>query len=88
VEWLARALPWVELSLGVSLIAGVGTRWASLITTALLVFMASLPRTAFLGLANIASPATELLVDTGFFLVALSITLKSFHLQRPKRHQI
>ena len=88
VEWLARALPWVELSLGVSLIAGVGTRWASPVTTALLVFMASLPRTAFLGLANSTSPATELLVDTGFFLVALSITLKSFHLQRTKQHQI
>src|SRR5713226_4128706 len=46
VEWLARVLPWMELTLGALLIAGVGTRWVSLITSLLLVFMVSLPRAA------------------------------------------
>jgi uncharacterized membrane protein YphA (DoxX/SURF4 family) len=82
VKWLALVLPWVELTLGALLIAGVGTRWASLVTSALLVFMAFLPRSAILGLASRTNPATELLVDIGFFLVALTITLKAFHLHR------
>jgi uncharacterized membrane protein YphA (DoxX/SURF4 family) len=87
VEWLARVLPWVELTLGAMLISGVGTRWVSLITSALLVFMASMPGSAFLGLANHTSLATELLVDTGFFLVALTIALRAFHSHRAGQHQ-
>jgi uncharacterized membrane protein YphA (DoxX/SURF4 family) len=87
VRWLALVLPWVELALGALLIAGVGTRWVSLITSALLVFMASLPRSAILGFASRTSPATELLVDIGFFLVALTITLKAFHLHRAGERQ-
>jgi uncharacterized membrane protein YphA (DoxX/SURF4 family) len=87
VEWLALLLPWLELTLGALLIAGAGTRWVSLITTALLVFMASLPRSAILGFANRTNPATELLVDTGFFLVALAITLRAFHAHRARQHQ-
>jgi uncharacterized membrane protein YphA (DoxX/SURF4 family) len=87
VEWLALVLPWLELTLGALLIAGVGTRWVSLITSALLVFMASLPRSAILGFANRTNPATELLVDTGFFLVALAITLRAFHAHRARQHQ-
>jgi hypothetical protein len=86
VEWLARVLPWVELTLGTLLIAGVGARWVSLVTSALLVCMASLPRSAILGLVNHANPATELLVDAGFFLVALTITLRAFHSHRVKKH--
>ena len=87
VEWLARVLPWLELTLGALLIAGAGTRWVSLITSVLLVFMASLPRSAILGFANRTNPATELLVDTGFFLVALAITLRAFHAHRARQHQ-
>jgi uncharacterized membrane protein YphA (DoxX/SURF4 family) len=87
VELLARVLPWVELTLGGLLIAGAGTRWVALITSGLLVFMASLPRSATLGLANRTNPATELLVDTGFFLLALAITLKAFHAHRARPHQ-
>ena len=86
VEWLARVLPWVELTLGALLIAGVCTRWVSLVTSALLVLMASLPRSAILGLVNHTNPATELLVDTGFFLVALTITLRAFHSHRVRQH--
>jgi uncharacterized membrane protein YphA (DoxX/SURF4 family) len=86
VEWLGRVLPWTELSLGALLIAGVCTRWVSLVASALLVFMASLPRAAILGLVNHTNPATELLVDTGFFLVALTITLRAFHSHRAGQH--
>jgi hypothetical protein len=87
VEWLAWVLPWVELALGALLIAGVGTRWVSLIASALLVFMASLPRAAALGLASRTNPATELLVDLGFFLVAVTITLRAFQTHRARKHQ-
>jgi uncharacterized membrane protein YphA (DoxX/SURF4 family) len=87
VEWLARSLPWVELTLGALLIVGVGTRWVSLITSALLVFMASLPRSAILGLSSRTNPVAELLVDTGLSLVALAITLRAFHAHRARRHQ-
>jgi uncharacterized membrane protein YphA (DoxX/SURF4 family) len=77
-EWIARILPWLELTLGVLLIGGVGTRWVTLVTSALLVYMATLPRAAFLGLAGRMGPIAELLFDIGFFLLALNITLKSF----------
>src|SRR5579863_7593012 len=79
VEWLARILPWVELTLGGLLLAGVGTRWASLIASVLLVLMALRPRAAILGLAGHTSLTTELLVDTGFFLLALTLALRGFH---------
>jgi uncharacterized membrane protein YphA (DoxX/SURF4 family) len=88
VEWLARVLPWVELTLGALLIAGVGTRWVSSVTGALLVFMASLPRSAILGLASRANPATELLVDMGFFLMAVIIALSAFHSHRDNQPPI
>lgn len=86
VQWLARVLPWVELTLGALLIAGVCTRWVSLVTSALLGFMASLPRSAILDPVNYTNPATELLVDTVFFLVALTITLRAFHWHRARQH--
>lgn len=87
VEWIARILPWLELTLGVLLVGGVGARWISLVTSALLLYMATLPRVAFLGLAGRTNPATELLFDIGFFLLALNITLKSFHSHGAKRPQ-
>ena len=87
VKWLALVLPWAELALGALLIAGIGTRWVSLVTSALLLFMACLPRVAILGLASRTNPAAELLVDTGFFLVALTITLKAFRSHRANQHQ-
>jgi uncharacterized membrane protein YphA (DoxX/SURF4 family) len=87
VEWFARVLPWVELSLGALLIAGVCTRWVSLVTTALIVYLASLPRPIILGLANRKNPARDLLVDTGLFLFALAITLTAFHSHHARQHQ-
>ncbi len=88
VEWVARILPWAELTLGVLLIAGAGVRWVSVISSALLLFMASMPRAAFLGLASRTNLAAELLVDTGFFLVALAIALRAFQLHRANQLQI
>src|SRR5690349_9891898 len=45
VEWMARILPWLELSLGALLVIGAGVRWAGLAVTALLVmFMVALAR--------------------------------------------
>jgi uncharacterized membrane protein YphA (DoxX/SURF4 family) len=87
VEWFARVLPWVELVLGALLIAGVGKRWVWLVSSALLLFMASMPRAAFLGLASRMNPATELLVDTGLFLVAITIALSAFQLHRARQPQ-
>lgn len=87
VEWLARILPWLELTLGALLLAGIGTRWVSLAASALLVFMASMPRAAFLGLANRTNLGTELLVDTGFFLVAFTTALRAFQLHRASQNQ-
>jgi uncharacterized membrane protein YphA (DoxX/SURF4 family) len=87
VEWFARVLPWVELVLGALLIAGVGKRWVWLVSSALLLFMASMPRAAFLGLASRMNPATELLVDTGLFLVAITIALSAFQLHRARQLQ-
>ena len=87
VEWLARVLPWLELTLGALLIVGVGTRWTSLIAGALLVYMAQMPRAAILGLAGRTNPATELLVDISFFLVAITLSMRAFHPPRPRRHQ-
>jgi uncharacterized membrane protein YphA (DoxX/SURF4 family) len=42
VEFVARTLPWFELAIGLMLIAGIWVRWASLITSALLVVFFSL----------------------------------------------
>jgi len=48
--------------------------------------MASLPRSAILGPVNHTNPATELLVDTFFFRVALTRTLRAFHWHRARQH--
>jgi len=87
VEWFARLLPWVELALGALLIAGVGRRWVWLVSSALLLYMASMPRAAFLGLASRTNRATELVVDTGLFFVAIAIALSVFKLHCASQHQ-
>jgi len=87
VQWLARVLPWTELTLGALLIAGVGMRWVSMITSALLMFMMSLPRSESFGVAGYMNPVTELILGTGFFLVALAITLNEFHSHRAGQRQ-
>jgi methylamine utilization protein MauE len=79
VQRLALILPWLELAVGTLLVAGTGTRWVSLVSTALLAFMVFLPRAAILGLVGHSNPAAELVIDFGCFLVALTVTLRAFH---------
>jgi uncharacterized membrane protein YphA (DoxX/SURF4 family) len=94
VQWLALVLPWLELALGLLLIAGIALRWVASITTALLVvFMIALARAAILGLAincgcfgqNSTNPATELIVDSVLLLVSLAVTVGAFASHRARR---
>ena len=91
---LARVLPWLEVALGVLLIAGIGLRWVGSITTALLiVFMIALARAASKGLAincgcfgnESTSPAKELTLDSLFLLTAIGITVGAFFSNRRPR---
>ena len=51
VDWAARVLPWFELLLGVSLIAGIALRWTALIASLLLFgFIAAMTRAYMHGL--------------------------------------
>jgi uncharacterized membrane protein YphA (DoxX/SURF4 family) len=84
---LARLLPWMEVALGVLLIAGIGLRWVGSLTTALLVvFMFALARAAMLRLEincgcfgnQSTTPAKELILDSGLLLVALGVTAGAF----------
>jgi uncharacterized membrane protein YphA (DoxX/SURF4 family) len=94
VAFLARVLPWMELALGLLLIAGIGLRWVASITSALLVvFMIALARAAILGLAincgcfgeSSVDPATELLLDSVLLLVSLAVTAGAFLAHRARR---
>jgi len=87
VNWLARALPWLELALGVLLIAGAGLRWiGATVTALLLVFMTAMARAALLGLeincgcfgSGSTSVRNELLLDSGLLLLSLLITAGAF----------
>jgi len=87
VEVMARILPWLELALGVLLIAGAGLRWVGLATTALLVvFMVALAHAALGGLEincgcfgnNSVKPSRELILDSGLLAVALVVTAGGF----------
>ena len=94
VTWLARVLPWIELALGVLLIAGIGLRWVGSITTVLLVvFMIALARAAILQLDitcgcfgnQSTSPAKELALDSLLLFVAVAVTAGAFLSHRGPR---
>src|SRR5271169_6661144 len=87
VQWMARVLPWLELSLGALLIVGIGLRWVSAAISALLVvFMAALTRAAMLGLEincgcfgySSQKPTTELFHDSGLLILGLAVTIGAF----------
>jgi hypothetical protein len=82
VQWVALILPWLELALGTLLIAGAGMRWTALVSSALLAFMACLPRSAMLGLVGRPNPASELLIDFGISAAALTIAWRAFRSHR------
>ena len=87
VEWMARVLPWLELTLGAMLIIGVAVRWAGLAVTGLLVvFMIALAHAALGGLeincgcfgTGSVSPGRELMRDVGLLALAIAVTAGGF----------
>lgn len=94
VEWMARILPWVELALGVLLIAGVGLRWTASATSALLaVFIAAMVRAKMLGLEincgcfgnNEKLGTATLLRDSSLLLLAIAVAAGAFFVRRSRR---
>lgn len=96
VQWMAKVLPWVELTLGAMLVIGAGVRWAGLLASALLViFMVALAHAALGGLEincgcfgnNSVKPSTELARDVGLLAVALAVTVGGFLSHRSGKAQ-
>ena len=91
----SHTLPWLELALGLLLLAGIGLRWVSLLTTLLLtVFFSVVVRSYFAGLqincgcfGPGAEPLTGLTIlrDGLFLALALGVTIGAFLLARSKR---
>jgi putative oxidoreductase len=97
VQWMAKVLPWVELTLGAMLVIGAGVRWAGLLASALLViFMVALAHAALGGLEincgcfgnNSVKPSTELARDVGLLAVALAVTVGGFLSHRSGKAQV
>jgi len=97
VQWMAKVLPWVELTLGAMLVIGAGVRWAGLLSSALLIiFMVALAHAALGGLEincgcfgnNSVKPSTELARDVGLLAVALAVTVGGFLSHRSGRAQV
>jgi uncharacterized membrane protein YphA (DoxX/SURF4 family) len=91
VQWLGGVLPWFELALGVSLIAGVGLRWVGLATSGLLlVFIGAMTRAKILGLeincgcfGNNEKLGTLTLVrDSSLLVLALAVTIGAFLIKK------
>jgi len=96
VDWMARILPWLELALGVLLLAGVGLRWVATMASALLVvFIGGMARAAILGLEincgcfgnNEKLGPLTLLRDSTLLLLALAITAGAFLSHRASRRE-
>jgi len=90
-ELMARVLPWLELSLGVLLIAGVAVQWVGLFTSGLLlVFIGAMTRAKILGLEincgcfgnNEKLGAVTLLRDSSLLVLALAVTIGAFLLKK------
>jgi uncharacterized membrane protein YphA (DoxX/SURF4 family) len=93
VEIVARFLPILESVLGAFLVLGMGLRWFSSITTALiLVFIGAMTRALILhiqikcGCFGNDDPLTiwTLLRDSSFLVLALAVTIGAFLLHRPR----
>jgi len=94
VLWLARALPWVELALGLLLISGMGLRYISVVASLLLAgFFAVMLRAHFKGLeidCGCFGPGEKLgartLIRDGALLgVSLALTVAAFLVPQSKR---
>lgn len=91
VELAARTLPWIELLLGILLIAGIGLRWTGLLACALLlVFIGAMTRAYMNGLEIMCGcfgnnekvgPLT-LLRDSSMLIPALVVTIGAFLIKK------
>ena len=91
VEWMARVLPWFELTLGALLIIGAGLRWIGSISSGLLlVFIGAMTRAKILGLeincgcfGNNEKLGTATLVrDSSLLVLALAVTVGAFLIKK------
>jgi uncharacterized membrane protein YphA (DoxX/SURF4 family) len=87
VQLMARYLPWVEIAIGVFLIAGIGARWAGAFASTLLgVFIVAMARAKYLGLEincgcfgnNEKLGTATLIRDSAFLVFALAVTIGAF----------
>jgi uncharacterized membrane protein YphA (DoxX/SURF4 family) len=88
VLFVARSLPWFELTLGILLLVGFGLRWVSLVTTLLVAaFVGVILRTYFAGLqinCGCFGPGAEplngwtILRDGLFLALAAAVTTGAF----------
>lgn len=94
VEALAHTLPWVELALGVVLLAGVALRWTGAISMALLAALLAVVTRTFLkglqincGCFGPSEPLTRWTIfrDGLFVALALAVTLGAFLRTRGSR---
>jgi uncharacterized membrane protein YphA (DoxX/SURF4 family) len=95
VLFVAHTLPWLELSLAVLLLAGIGLRWVGLVTTGLVaVFFGVIVHSYFAGLkinCGCFGPGAEplggltILRDGLFLTLAVSVTIGAFLQARAKR---
>jgi uncharacterized membrane protein YphA (DoxX/SURF4 family) len=90
-EWMARALPWVELALGALLISGIGLRWSGLFASGLMaVFIAAMTH-AYINKLEImcgcfgnnekVGPLT-LIRDSSLLVLALAVTIGAFLIKK------
>lgn len=90
----AHTLPWMELTLGILLLAGIGVRYATLAATLLLaLFWAAIIRSYALHLGincGCFGPNEQLngwtvARDGGFFALGVALTIVAFLIDRPSR---
>jgi hypothetical protein len=91
VQLMAQVLPWLELVLGIFLIAGIGLRVIGTITSGLLlVFIGAMTRAKILGLEincgcfgnNEKLGAATLIRDSSLLVLALAVTIGAFLIKK------
>jgi uncharacterized membrane protein YphA (DoxX/SURF4 family) len=91
VQQLGAGLPWLELVLGIFLIAGIALRWTSVATSGLLlVFIGAMTRAKILGLEincgcfgnNEKLGTWTLLRDSSLLVLALGVTVGAFLIKK------
>ena len=92
---VSHGLPWLELGVGLWLLLGIGLRWSSLLTTALVAgFFGVIVRSYFAGMkinCGCFGPGAEplsgwtILRDGLFLALALAVTIGAFLQDRAKR---